>query len=125
LGVGIGGIDGIGVIKEGVLIGWRNVRISRISGVSGIGEIRKRDIDDVGIGGIDGNCGIREGVPIGWRYVGISRINGVDVIGEIRKRYIDDVGIGDIDGIGIVNRDVCGASSSSCIGTSLFSCICN
>jgi len=45
LGVGIGGVDGIGGIREGVLIGWRSVGISGISGVDGIGGIRKGDIN--------------------------------------------------------------------------------
>jgi hypothetical protein len=39
--VGISGIDGIGGIRKGVLIGWRSVGISGISGVDGIGGIRK------------------------------------------------------------------------------------
>jgi len=138
LGVRINGIDGISGIGEGVLIGWRDAGIGRISGVNGIdgiGGVRGRDIDDVGIGGIDRVGGIREGVLIGWGYVGIKRISGVNVISEIGKAYVDDVGIGVIvnviseigkayvddvgigviDGLGIGNRSACGTSSCSCI----------
>ena len=97
--VGISIVNGIGGIREGVFIGWRNEGISRISVIDGICEIREVYVNDVGVGKIDGVDGIRRGNIDSWRGLFVSMC------------------------VGVINGDACGTSLLSCSGTSSLSCI--